>query len=134
MTVILFVDDDFGMTFFGKRQSRDSAAINKISEYAQGRELLISPFSASLFEQSGKAKADNHFLDNAGPDDICLAENSDITPYLSKTDRIILYRWNRKYPSDFKFDRNILKNYRLTDSYDFCGTSHDKITVEVYDK
>ena len=47
--------------------------------------------------------------------------------------KIILYRWNRVYPADLYFDID-LKNWHIKESNDFAGSSHDKITEEVYVK
>ena len=47
--------------------------------------------------------------------------------------KIILYRWNRVYPADLYFDID-LKNWHLKESNDFAGSSHDKITEEIYVK
>ena len=48
-------------------------------------------------------------------------------------DEIILYKWNRVYPTDFYFDIN-LSTWNLTQVTEFKGNSHERITKEVYKK
>ena len=48
-------------------------------------------------------------------------------------DTLIIYRWNRLYHSDVKFDVDVKKSgYKLKSSTEFAGSSHDKITKEIY--
>ena len=54
-------------------------------------------------------------------------------PYLPKIDTFILFRWNRDYPADFFFKVD-LSQWNLISTEDFEGTSHEKITMEVYEK
>ena len=76
---------------------------------------------------------DEDFMAKAGSDDYCFAENITVKPYEKEVQKIILYRWNRVYPADLYFDID-LKNWHLKESNDFAGSSHDKITEEVYVK
>ena len=46
---------------------------------------------------------------------------------------LIIYRWNRNYPHDFDFDINITEsNFKIASTDEFRGSSHEKITKEVY--
>lgn len=130
MTVIICTDDDFGMTFFGKRQSSDRVLTERI---LKNENLVISPFSAKLFEEYN-VKTDPDFLSNAGDTDVCFTENADITDYIEKISKIILYKWNRRYPSDKKFNKALLSGFTLVSAEDFAGYSHEKITEEIYEK
>jgi dihydrofolate reductase len=47
-------------------------------------------------------------------------------------DEVYLYKWNRKYPSDVKFPKDMLNDFKLEGSTDFEGNSHEKITEERY--
>ena len=48
-------------------------------------------------------------------------------------EKIILFKWNRNYPGDFFFDIDVTSNHWiLQESKDFPGSSHEKITMEVY--
>ena len=132
MKIIVCVDDFNGMTFNNRRQSRDSAVINKILSLTQNSRLLISSYSKNLF-LNGEAEVSPSPLKSALPEDFCFIENEDVSAYFEHIDSFIIFRWNRRYPSDLKFTLD-LQSYRLVSSEDFPGTSHDKITMEVYEK
>ena len=52
---------------------------------------------------------------------------------LAQTGKIVLYRWNRHYPSDVKWEPDLEGlGFALTETTEFPGTSHEKITREVY--
>lgn len=51
----------------------------------------------------------------------------------NKIDELILYRWDKKYPTDCSFYVDNDK-FRLNNILEFQGFSHDKITREVYEK
>lgn len=46
-------------------------------------------------------------------------------------EELVLYRWNRSYPGDVTFPWP-LTGWKLVETADFPGTSHEKITEEVY--
>ena len=60
-------------------------------------------------------------------------EDCELAPYLEKIEQIIVYRWNREYPSDRKIDID-LKKWKRNSKRDFEGSSHKKITEEVLGK
>jgi len=46
-----------------------------------------------------------------------------------------LFRWNRIYPSDVKFPIKLDQGqWHRVSTEDFLGSSHEKITMEVYAK
>ena len=45
--------------------------------------------------------------------------------------KLIVFKWNRVYPKDFEFEIDLSK-WKLEESSEFKGSSHDKITMEVY--
>lgn len=73
-----------------------------------------------------------NFLQLASAGDYCFVEDSDIHPYMDRVEKIILYKWNRHYPADHYFDISLLDGWVLNDIVDFKGSSHEKITREVY--
>jgi hypothetical protein len=73
------------------------------------------------------------YLEKAQETDYCFVEREDLLPYKDRILRLILCRWNRKYPMDQKLDLD-LSEYKLRSSEDIPGKSHDKITIEVWDK
>ena len=129
MTVIVCVEDSLGMLFNNRRVSRDVVVTNKIKELCGGK-LKICDFSKVLFED---AFTDNNFLENATDDDFCFVENRPLLPYFDKTEKLIIFKWNRRYPSDFSLDLD-LSRFKLVETDEFAGNSHEKITMEVYEK
>lgn len=132
MILIVAVDDRNGMMFNHRRQSQDRVMREKILSFVNGGHLWMNTYSSRQFLGYGSEKnivVDDNFLEKAGRDDYCFAE--DVLPDISAVDRLILFKWNRKYPGDFYFDLDI-SSWRLIESSDFEGTSHERITMEVY--
>ena len=100
MQVIVCVDDDMGMFFNHRRQSRDRILIQRILERVKGKRILMNTYSAELFEGNENICIDDDFLKNAGDGDICFVENEALSGYMEKIEKIIVYKWNRRYPAD----------------------------------
>lgn len=77
---------------------------------------------------------DDNFLDQAEAEDYCFVENTDITPYIDRIDKIILYKWNKTFSSELKFDVSILKDYKIVSKESFLGSFHLRITEVIYEK
>lgn len=135
MIVIVCVDDMFGMAFNHRRQSRDRMVTERICLDCEGKSLFVHPYSEALFVDGGPGnrKTCVEYLEKAGAGDICLVERESLKAYEHKIEKVILYRWNRRYPSDVKFDLD-LSDFCLTNQEEFPGSSHDRITREVYVK
>ena len=135
MTVFVCVDDELGMTFFGKRQSRDSVVIKDMIKTARvARGVLVAlPFSEKLLSGEDGVRIDADAIKNGA--DFLFIENEALSPFLDKIDKLIVYRWNRLYPSDKKLDTPPEKNgFHLLLRSEFKGSSHDVITKEVFVK
>ena len=135
MIPIVCVDDSMGMLFNNRRQSKDIVLTTKIIEMSNISRLLISEFSRSLFDtfDSNILLINNNFLDIADTGDFCFVENYSLYPYLDKIEKLIVFKWNREYPSDFSLDID-LSQWSLITTTNFKGNSHEKITMEVYKK
>ena len=136
MIVIACVDNDMGMLFNRRRQSQDSRVREKILRLCAGRKLWMNAYSFRQFEPFAAELGENilvaeDFLVRAGDTDYCLVENVDASAYVDKIEQVVLYRWNRDYPADFYFTVP-LSGWRMLYREDFSGTSHEKITEEVY--
>lgn len=131
MKIAVCVDDNMGMLFNSRRQSRDRELIKDFVETANNNNIYIKPFSKILFEEY-KVIIDNNMLNNAQENDFCFLENESILPYIDKVNELIIYRWNRNYPYDFCFE--MPENFSLKESTEFKGSSHEKITKEIYIK
>lgn len=132
MTVAVCIDDNNGMLFNDRRQSRDMLLIEDLIKYANAKKILINDFSKSLFaDYENNILISDTFLSDANENDICFVEDVDLTEYKNKINTLIIYKWNRVYPADFYFTLN-LSSYKLIETKDFKGNSHDKITREIY--
>ena len=129
LNIIICLDDKNGMLFGRKRQSRDSVLCKRILEISKENRLLMNNYSAKLFEAENVI-VDEDFLIKAQKGDYCFIENTAIPENFEK---IVIYRWNRVYPSDVKFDASLLSGKLLVSSFEFEGSSHSKITEEVYE-
>lgn len=134
MIVIVCLDERGGMMFNNRRQSRDKAVIDRIVEIVQGSKLWLNSYFKSLFDQVAiPLEVDDNFLQKAGNGEFCFVENADITQYTPKIEKLYLFRWNRHYPADLYFPLDLGEFKQIARS-EFTGNSHEKITLEVYEK
>ena len=132
MTLIVCVDDRMGMAFGGRRQSRDRSLCEDMVAFAAGRTIRMALRSARLFEgMGGEIAASEDFDEVVSADECCFAEFQPVGELAERADELVLYRWNRHYPADLRFDVPMGK-WCLGQVTEFPGTSHEKITREVY--
>ena len=136
MTVFVCIDDRGGMMFNKRRQSRDSKVIEDVARTVGDGVLYISDFSEILFTESDASVICVPApLDSASNDGFVFVENLHLGEYLNKIDRLIIYKWNRKYPYDFELDIDPIKEgFKRKSKREFVGSSHDNITREDYVK
>ena len=133
MKLIFCIDDKKGMMFFGKRQSQDSVLREWIVNLTTGSKLWMSNYSAKQFKDLTGYIADDDYSSKAAVGDYCFIEDKGYT--LDNVSEIILCHWNRKYQADKLFDIDLKANgFRMVNSVDIKGSSHDKITIEIYRK
>lgn len=133
MIVAICLDNNNGMMFNNRRQSRDSLLIDDLIKDCGTADILMNSYSVPLFEGKCSPIVDENFLINAKPGQYCFVENIDIYSSLKRIEKIIVYRWNRDYPSDMTFEIDLENNnFCLVKSEDFSGSSHDKITKETW--
>ena len=132
MKLIFCLDDRGGMMFNGRRQSQDRELRKRILETLGDKPLIMSSYSAKQFVEGGNIIISDT-PQNGVNDGVYFVED---LPYsLDKVDEITIYRWNRHYPSDVKFDADLSKEGFVLDSvYEFEGSSHENITEEKYKK
>ena len=126
MKLIVCLDDNNGMMFNKRRQSRDRVLVENVLEVCKGKKLYTNEYSASLFPENTVEILDNP--ENVG-NAYCFVESFTVNE--EYIDEIIVYKWNRVYPADTHFNIN-LANWNLTEIVDFEGSSHEKITREIY--
>ena len=129
MTLYICLDDRNGLQFNKRRQSRDAAVLEDIRSRIRDK-LLIEPFSEKLIREAEipyvlpPETAEDYF-----------AENIPSTEVLENTQTMVIYRWNRHYPSDIRWEPDLeTRGFVLRETAEFPGTSHEKITREVYVK
>ena len=127
MTLYICLDDRNGLQFNKRRQSRDAAVLEDIRSQLTG-DLLIDPFSKKLIQEAEipyvlpPETAEDFFVEDIPSDEI-----------LGKTSKLVIYRWNRHYPSDVRWEPDLAgMGFSLRETAEFAGTSHEKITREVY--
>jgi hypothetical protein len=126
------------MMFNNRRQSKDSLLLEDLMKLCNGQKLYMNEYSKTMFQQHKNRleniTADPDFLRLAPAGSYCFIEGVNIRSHMDKIEKIILYKWNRHYPADLFFDASILKDWMLKDVMEFKGSSHEKITREVYEK
>ena len=132
MILAVCIDDKNGMTFNRRRQSRDSAQQADLLAWCGSRTLWMHPYSAPLFADSD-IRADEAFLEKAAEGEVCFVEMCSLKGMEKRAETVILYRWNRVYPADLRLELD-LSAYRLAETVEFSGTSHETITREIYQR
>lgn len=131
MIAILCLDDRNGMMFNNRRQSRDRAVASDIIKLIDGEKLFMNEYSSGFFSE----KTDNMLIDEdfllREDEGFYFVEDNSLKNFAEKINKIIVYRWNRVYPSDLKLELP-LNQWKKTIDAEFAGNSHDKITREVY--
>jgi len=63
------------------------------------------------------------FPRRAGPGELCFFEDLDPALWLAEAEEVVLYHWNRTYPSDRRFPLP-LAGWTLARREEFPGSSH----------
>ena len=132
MEIIICLDDNNGMLFNNRRQSRDSKVLWDIKNNLQNS-LTIFPFSEKLVSN---AEIPYEIMSgSASENTVLFVEDRGIKEFLPVTNKITVYHWNGVYPADMSLDIVLsAEGFRITQTVDFEGTSHEKITKEVYER
>ena len=138
MRIIAAIDDGGGLMFNRRRQSQDRMLRERILRLSDGSRLWMNAYTRKQFadadaEAVERIAVDEDFLQKAADGDFCFVENAPVLPVLDRVERVILFRWNRAYPSDLRFDLDLsAPPWTLIETDEFPGSSHEKITEEVY--
>ena len=135
MILIVCLDDKNGMAFNRRRQSQDALAREKILSVADGAPLWMNAYSAKLFGDVPNIRVDEDFLAKVGSGEYAFAEFPPLSPVANRVERIAAIRWNRAYPADAKLDIPLKSGlWNLVKAEDFPGSSHEKLTLEIYER
>lgn len=95
----------------------------------------MNPYSDQLYGslEGTDIVVENDFLSLAGSGEICLVESDSLIPSIEKIEQIIVYWWNQTYPADVYLDLD-LSQWERKERNEFSGTSHEKITEEIYER
>ena len=135
MNIIICLDDNNGMMFNKRRQSQDRILRADLKEFIKDKDLYMNNYSYKLYKDidNGNIKVSENFLEQCTENDFCLVEDKLLNNYINKINNIIIYKWNRIYPSDLYFDINLTSNsWELLETKGFEGSSHEKITKKIY--
>ena len=129
--VIICVEKSNGMLFNNRRHSKDSVLQQKIFELIGQKELLVNEYTAGQFATAEGLKVCQNFLEIAKEDDYCFVEKEDIP--IDKVSELLIFRWNRAYPSDVYFSYDLASlGFKRIKKKEFAGSSHKRITLEIY--
>lgn len=133
MIVIVCIDDNKGMMFNHRRQSRDIKVYEDIAAMVGENRLYMNEYSYKLFEGLSleSITVDSEFLQQAEIGEYCFVEDVNVLPFIEKIEKVILYWWNRHYPTDFYLDLP-LDGWILKETTEFEGNSHERIKKEIY--
>lgn len=133
MHLILALDEQGGMLFNHRRQSRDRVMVEDLLRTVGKGRLVVSPYTAKLFDGDPSLVVAEDPLAAAGEGDFCFLEEQDPSGSLQRVSSLILYLWNRTYPADLRFKAD-LSSFTLTHREELVGFSHKNITKEVYQR
>lgn len=127
-TLAVAVDDNMGISFNKRVCSKDSFIETRMEILNGGRVIRTAPTHKDDYtvKEYWEPKL---VSEETG---IYIAGYEDPTPLLNHFGEVIVFKWNREYPSDVKFTADLSKDYILVQTNEFVGTSHEKITEERY--
>ena len=129
MTYICCVDDYASLSFNKRRNSSDRFVIEDIINTVGEASLRVDNYTAKLFrnKQVPSLIVDDDCLENAKDGEFIFVERQNPSAYLKAGDQLILYHWNRHYPSDNRLNLTGWNTLEITTG-EFAGYSHEKIT------
>lgn len=143
MILIACIDDNKGMMFNHRRQSQDRVLRQHILSMVGDGRLWMNEYSGKMFAKDSDGSpeericVDEDFLNKASAGEYCFVEKDswvvDLFPDTANIESVVLYKWNRVYPTDQYFTMD-LSGWRLVETIEFPGSSHEKITEERYER
>ncbi|WP_455539165.1 hypothetical protein [Terrisporobacter sp.] len=134
MNLIICLEDNNGMMFNKRRVSQDVIVREDIYKSLDGKSLIMNNYSFKMFQKDNKDEnivvSENLPIDDK--ENFQFIEDKHLSEFEDMIDKIIVYYWNRRYPSDFKFDIDFSNGrWEVISEEEFPGKSHEKITKKV---
>lgn len=143
MILIACIDDNKGMMFNHRRQSQDRVLRQHILSMVGDGRLWMNEYSGKMFAKDSdgfpeeRICVDEDFLNKASAGEYCFVEKDswvvDLFLDTANIESVVLYKWNRVYPADQYFTMD-LSGWKLVETIEFPGSSHEKITEERYER
>lgn len=134
MILIVCLDINNGISFNNRRQSRDSKVIERICSITKGSTLIMSEYSKNIFPTAcSNLNINSNPIRTSKENDYCFIEQKLDSLPIEDIEKMIIYRWDKAYPYDEIFPIN-LSEFKLVSKNEFSGSSHEKITEEIYTK
>ena len=134
MTAIVCVEDRGGILFLKRRVSRDREVYRDIA--GDYKKVYMTSYSLPLFD-GVKINTGVRLLPISEGErgEVCFVESGEIADNIHKISRLVIYRWNRTYPSDVKlgFEPEEM-GFKRVSTTELVGYSHEKITKDIYEK
>ena len=126
MIVIACLDDNGGMMFNHRRQSQDRVLRAHIAALVGDARLWMNHYSAQQFDAESiqHLNVDDAFLQEAVDGDYCFVEDTALKSYERWIEKIIVFRWNRAYPTCSSVNDMKEKNKQ-----EFFGTRDETIAL-----
>lgn len=130
MIIITCLDDNNGMMFNHRRQSQDRGLRQYIADMTKDDKVYMNAYSAKLYEEIKDPVICEDFLQKAGKGETCIVENLALNTVVHEIEEIVVFRWNKIYPSDQIFDIDLLE-WNLVEEEEMEGSTH-QITKQIY--
>ena len=130
MIAILCLDNNNGMMFNDRRQSQDRGLREYIAEMTKGEKVYMNAYTENLYEEIENPIVSEDFLQKAGKGQPCIVENLPLSPVKDQIEEIVIFRWNKVYPSDQVLDVD-LEEWKLVEEEQIEGSIHE-ITKQIY--
>ena len=118
MIAMVCLDENNGMFFNERRQSKDRYVIRDIVHMVENNTLYINEYSKELFKNTpANIQISEDYFNQVSDNEYCFIENQIVD--ILKAKKVVVYR---------------LRQYKLVSTLEFQGYSHDKIVKEVYER
>lgn len=135
MKLFVCIDNQNGMSFNGRHQSRDRVVIEQILDIIRDHTLCVAESSLHLFKGLSANIRVIIAPEEVLEDEYLFVESACTVPDPEHVEQMYVFRWNRDYPSDVKFPVKLFESkFTSLERTEFEGYSHAVIVLEVYSR